>query len=78
MMVKLDYFFEAVVSVSLPIISSLTMLFAFDQLQAPHTPRLLVNDTHITDITNQLIMKHTTIFQLIQISKFFKCIYPYL
>jgi hypothetical protein len=32
MMVKLDYFFEAVVSVSLPIISSFTMVFAFDQL----------------------------------------------
>jgi hypothetical protein len=58
MMVKLDYFFEAVVSVSLPIISSLTMLFAFDQLQAPHTPRLLVNDTHIIDITNHEAHNH--------------------
>jgi hypothetical protein len=70
MMVKLDYFFEAVVSVSLPIISSLTMLFAFDQLQAPHTPRLLVNDTHIIDITNHEAHNHLsadTNFEVFQV-----------
>lgn len=55
-MVKLDYFFEAVVSLSLPIVSSLTMTIdrfsfffplsvsSFGQLQAPppKTRRLLV------------------------------------